>query len=144
MRKSGLAVVALAVACWLALAATPRAHAEGSDGLEPVMKRMNQALKTLKKAVKDPAQQAVAEKAVQDLEASALAAKGMVPPGLSKSGAERDAAIASYRAMMMNVLRQAIDLEEAIQDKKADDAAKIIASIEDLEKQGHKEFRKEG
>jgi hypothetical protein len=46
----------------------------------------------------------------------------------------------SYRVMMSSMMRTLLDLEDAVHDKKMDDAKKLLATIDEIEEQGHAEF----
>lgn len=147
LKATGWAGVIVLVAISLAgLAAAERG--EGGDGnakgdnLEHLMKSMEKGLNAIKKDVKDEKQQARMLQLVAQFEKDVLTAKGIIPGRIArKTGDEKDKAIAEYRGMMSNVLRQALDLEDSISENKPDEALKVIDQIVEIEKQGHKEFR---
>ena len=126
----------------LLLVATPLLYADGD--LEHPMEAMEKIYKTLKKQVKDETKRDANLKLIADFQKQVLIANGLLPEGVSRlSGDEKEKAVTSYRTMMLNLLRSALDLEEALVNKKYDDAEKEIATLLEIEKSGHKEFRKE-
>lgn len=114
------------------------------NSLSSAMGEMNRMLQDIKKVAADPAQ---AEQALKDLatfERDVAICKLLVPPevnGITDAKAKAEA-IASYRAMMNGLTKTALDLEDAVNDKKADDIKKLIAQLDEIEKKGHAEFKK--
>lgn len=109
--------------------------------LEGTMGRMGKALGAIKKAAADPAKYADALKAVAELEAASIQAKGLLPPYVDKlTGDAKQKAAEEYRTMIMGLIRTELDLEDALMNKKADDVKTGIASLEEIMKKGHEEF----
>jgi len=108
------------------------------------METMEKIYKTLKKQIKDETNRDSSLKLIQEFQLNVLVAKTLTPPGLDKlTPEEKEKAITSYRTLMMNVLRTAIDLEQALLEKNFVQAEEELKTIHDLEDTGHKEFRKE-
>ncbi len=113
--------------------------------LESAMSDMNRMLRALKTEAADPAK---AEQTLTDLitfQRDVAISKALVPPTVNRlPAAEKAKSLASYRAMMNGLTRTLLDLEDAVNDKKPDDIKKLLAQLDQIEKQGHAEFKPAG
>ena len=111
------------------------------QGLEGAMKDMKRMYKALKAEAADPTKIEQSLKDIAQLQRDVVIAKGLVPPSVNhQSGDAKAEELTNYRAMMISMIRSLLDLEEAVVAKKADDVKKVLGEIEELQKQGHKEF----
>jgi hypothetical protein len=112
--------------------------------LEHEMQAINRSFKIIRKQVSDPSQNASTLAAVLDMEQHTLAAKSAVPRSATTmpTAAENADKLDDFHAIMLSVLRQELDLEEQLRANKNDKAAQTVASLHDLESQGHQEFRR--
>jgi hypothetical protein len=110
--------------------------------LEREMETMGRAFKRLQAQIKDKTQNESSLAQITIFEQSALACKGAVPPAVAKLGEqERAKQLHDYRNMMVNLLQQALDLEEQLLAGDNTKAADTLATMDEIQKQGHKEFR---
>jgi hypothetical protein len=113
--------------------------------LSSAMGDMNRMLRALKAEASDPAK---AEQTLTDLvnfQRDVAVSKAQLPPAMNRLPADQKAkSIASYRAMMNGLTRTLLDLEDAVNDKKPDEIKKLLAKLDEFEKQGHAEFRPNG
>jgi len=119
------------------------AAAAAPANLEAAMSDMNRMLSAIKREAADPAQ---AEQALRDLltmERDVAISKLLTPPTVNRmpNADEKAKALASYRSMMTGLTRTLLDLEDAVTNKKPDDVKKLIATLDDIEKHGHEEFK---
>ena len=117
-----------------------RGGAQAPANLGGAMGDMNRMLTAIKAEAADPAN---IDKTLHDLaqfERDVSIAKMQTPPVTrAKEKAPADATH-DFRAAMSALQHTAIDLETAVTDKKPDDIKKLIAQLEDIQKQGHAEF----
>jgi hypothetical protein len=113
--------------------------------LQSAMSDMNRTLRTLKAEATDPAK---IEQTLADLatfERDVAISKTQVPPTVNRQPADEKAkSMASYRSMMNGLTRTLLDLEDAVNDKKPDEIKKLLAQLDEIEKQGHAEFKPAG
>ena len=108
----------------------------------PYMQAMNRILRVLQQQVKDPSQNRSTISLVADLEWSTLSAKEAVPlRSTILPDVERQAMLAGYRRLFLTLLRQELDLEEALLNHDDVAAARSLAAIEATENEGHEKFR---
>jgi hypothetical protein len=112
--------------------------------LEREMEGMGRSYKIIRSQVSDASQNASTLQAVMELEQHTLAAKSVVPRAATTmpTAAENAEKLADFQALMLNVLRQELNLEEQLRANQNDKAAATVASLRDLETQGHHEFRR--
>jgi soluble cytochrome b562 len=126
----------LLMSCALCLVLPVRAEEETPLGKQ--MDAMNQAFKGFRKET-DPAKCAALARDAQQ-----AVAKGMLelPAMLVKmpEGPQKAKSAAEYRKMMGKLYVSLCEVEEAYLAGKSDDAAKILASLKDVKKQGHDKF----
>jgi soluble cytochrome b562 len=110
--------------------------------LEKEMQAIEKPYKQLGRYVKDATKNQRSLSLIADMEQHTLVAKGMTPK-IPKSVPEDQHAkyLSDYRAMMVNMVREELDLEEALIEGKNDKAAESIKALHDIEEQGHKEFK---
>lgn len=146
MAKSMATAMAVLMVLALAMATL---HADGprqgkGPDLEHLMESMEKAQRAITRDVKEKNATESTLKAIADMQRDALAAKGAVPEAIAKlTGEAKTKALASYRGMMNNIVRQLLDLEDVVGEKKYAEAEEILTAIKEIEKQGHKEFRQE-
>lgn len=127
--------------------AAPAARGRGGPtvpaNLENAMSEMNRMLQDLKKVAADPAQAEQALKDCATFERDVAICKLLVPPQITRmtDAAAKAEALTSYRAMMTGLTKTALDLEDAINEKKPDDVKKYLAQLEETEKMGHTELK---
>lgn len=112
------------------------------QSLENNMKAMNRAFKTIGRQIDDATKDESTLKLVSDLQAATAAAKGQLPDQLAKLEGEAKAkAAADYRKQMMQALKEAIELEEALVGGNREGAKAAYAKIDQQMKEGHKAYR---
>jgi soluble cytochrome b562 len=118
---------------------------EPSTPLEEQMGKMNDAFKKLRGgAVADATKNEASLAAVADIKAAATAALKLEP----KTKAEKPAAdqakfVSDYQAKMKEFIGEVDKLAAALKAGNNEEATKIFATIGDLQKADHKEFRKQ-
>ena len=112
--------------------------------LDASMKAMNRSVKALKALVSDPAKKDEALKAVSEAQRACAACKAMPLPQKFTArapDAEAKAKIeAEFRGDLRKNLRLLLDLEDAIVAGKTDEAAAILAKVEELRDHAHEEI----
>lgn len=123
--------------------ATPPADDEKKTDLEVRMDHMGRAFRKLKKQVADPAQNASSLDLVGKMQQAAKEALDLTPEKTADLPADQQAKfIADFKAGMQGMQDEFSKLSDALTAGKNDDAVKIVAEIDALEKKDHKEFRK--
>ncbi|MBV8782276.1 MAG: hypothetical protein JO353_12845 [Phycisphaerae bacterium] len=111
--------------------------------LEHEMGAMERDFHTIERQVKNSSQNASTLAAVLDMEEHTLSAKSVAPrsattmPTTAANGEKE----ADYHAMMINLLREELNLEEELHAGQNDEAVKTVSAMNDLEHEGHDEFR---
>jgi hypothetical protein len=127
------------------LAASTGADARSEQALErpmPHMQAMNRVFTLLREQAKDPSKKRESISLVTDLEWSTFSAKEATPLRATiLSDAERKAMLDAYRRQFLKLLRQELDLEEALLNNDTRAAAALITAIETTENEGHEKFR---
>ena len=149
MNRKWMWVCALiGAAILMPIGARVRAEDEkGKPELEKVMEQIDKVYKQIGRWVKDPKNNEKALAKLEDMQRLTVQAKGMTPAHAAKvPEAERAKFVKEYRAMMGNMLRQELDLEDQLLEGQNDKAAETVKTLKELEENGHKEFRpkKEG
>lgn len=138
-KSSALAACLLAFLALLLFA--PQAHS--NEELEDAMEHMERPYKQLKKHLKNPAERESCLKWIAEFQKYALQSKAVLPESIGDLPPEqRQKASDAYRTMMVNLLRATLDIEQALIEKDFDTAAKEFLTLEKLDIEGHKEFRK--
>jgi hypothetical protein len=105
---------------------------------------MNQMLDLdfdVKKDYADPANMNQTLREIAFFERDVAYCKLHLAPSVNKlDGDDKVTETDSYRVMMSSMMRTLLDLEDAVHDKKFDDAKKLLATIDEIEEQGHAEF----
>jgi soluble cytochrome b562 len=110
--------------------------------VETDMKSMNDCLKQLKAQVADNTKNESSLALVAKMEAASLEAKGAIPRSMSRfPEADRAKKMEGYRTTMLKLIRSELDLEEQLIAGDNTKAATTLATLGDIEKQGHSEYR---
>ncbi|MBU3684293.1 MAG: hypothetical protein FGM39_09835 [Phycisphaerales bacterium] len=119
---------------------------QGAAGanLEASMKAMNRSVKALKGLLSDPAKKDEALKTVSEAQrACAVCKAAPLPAKFTEKAPDAEAKArieAEFRGDLRKNLRMLLDLEDAILAGKADEAAAILAKIEELRDHAHEEM----
>jgi hypothetical protein len=114
-------------------------------GLGQAMTDMDRNYRAIKADAADPTKQEAVVRNIDTMIRDVAIAKMQVPPTVRRlDAAKQPEALKSYNAMMVNLLKTLIDLEESVNDKKVDDIKKNIATIEEIQQKGHAEFMPQG
>ena len=125
------------------VAQAPAQDDDKQTDLEMRMSRMARALRKLKKQVADPAQNASSLQLVATMQAAAKEALDLTPAKAADLPADQQAKfVDDFKAGIKGMMDEFTKLSDALTAGRNDDAAKIVAEIDALEKKGHKEFRK--
>jgi len=136
-----LAVSVIGAAVLGARATFPRA-AQTVERPMPHMQAMNRVFRLLREQAKDPSQNRSSISLVTDLEWSTFSAKEAVPlRSTILPDAERRTMLDAYRRQFLKLLRQELDLEEALLNDDRAAVSSLLAAIEDTENEGHEKFR---
>ncbi|HSV16105.1 MAG TPA: cytochrome b562, partial [Tepidisphaeraceae bacterium] len=147
--KRGIVFAGVATLALAHLAAEPAARpttrpggARASVNLNHEMESMGRAFKALQRQINDSAQNASSLALVGELQQHTMLAKSAaVPKNVATPNEDPAQSAADYHGMMLNLLRQELDLEEQLLDNQNDKAAATLKSIDELQDQGHKEFQ---
>ena len=127
------------------LAGTQGSTAQAGQQVErpmPHMQAMNRVFSLLREQARDPSRNRESISLVTDLEWSTFSAKEATPLRATiLSDAERKAMLDGYRRQFLKLLRQELDLEEALLNNDNRAAAALVAAIEATENEGHEKFR---
>ena len=108
------------------------------------MKSMNRALKALSAQVSDPAKKSENLQLINDLQRSAVSAKGAkLSEGVTKKATD-DAAktemALKYRRDMIELVKVLLDIEEDLLDDQFDAAKSNLDKIAEMRDDGHKDM----
>jgi protein-disulfide isomerase len=129
-------------------AGTSAAPAASSDDekktdLEVRMDHMGRAYRKLKKQIADPAQNDSSLKLIATMQQAAKEALEFTPAKAADLPADQQAKFEEdFKAGIQGMQDEFTKLADAVTAGKNDDAVKIVAEIDALEKKDHKEFRK--
>jgi hypothetical protein len=116
---------------------------EKKTDLEVRMEHMGKAYRKLKKQVADPAQNASSLKLLATMQEAAKEALEFTPAKAADLPADQQAKFEEdFKAGIQGMQDEFTKLSDALTAGKNDDAVKIVADIDALEKKDHKEFRK--
>jgi cytochrome b562 len=116
---------------------------EKKTDLEMRMDRMARAYRKLKKQVADPTQNASSLQLVATMQDAAKEAMDLTPAKAADLPADQQAKfVEDFKAGIKGMQDEFTKLSDALTAGKNDDAVKIVAEIDALEKKDHKEFRK--
>jgi hypothetical protein len=115
--------------------------AQRAVNLEHEMENMGRALKKLQGQISDASQNASSIVLIQQMQASTVAAKSVVPGRIARlPDAEKTEKLKDYRSMLLSLLRLETDLEEHLMDNDNTKAADVLQQMGDLQKKGHDEL----
>jgi soluble cytochrome b562 len=127
----------------LALRAQPPVSAHEETELEGKMDALNGAFRKLRRQIGDATKNAESLKLVEEIRRAADEGAKLIPAkaaGLAES--ERAKFVADYQGKMKAFGAKVTELEAALKADKNEEAAKILAALGAMQKEGHKEFRK--
>lgn len=131
------------LSCALGLSVVSARSAEEKDTtpLGKQMEAVSDAYKAFRKET-DPVKGA---SRARDAQQGALKAAMEIPAMVKDmpEGPEKIKAAVEYRKMMGKLFISLCEVEEAFNNGKLDDVAKIVASLKDMKKEGHEKFVKE-
>jgi len=111
--------------------------------MEKKMEKMNGAFRKLRKQVADPASNAASLELVATMQACAADAVKLVPAKAADiPEADRAKFIASFQDKMKSFQDELVKLAALLKDNKNEEATKLVASLAQLQKEDHKEFRR--
>jgi hypothetical protein len=123
--------------------ATAQGDSDEKTDLEVRMDHMGRAYRKLKKQVGDPAQNASSLQLVATMQKAAKEALQFTPAKTADLPADQQAKfVEDFKAGIQGMQDEFTKLSDALTAGKNDDAIKIVAEIDALEKKDHKEFRK--
>jgi hypothetical protein len=106
------------------------------------MRSMDQAFNGIQAQYSDPTKNNSTLMLLTTFETQAIAAKSVLPPAINRMPeADRKKATDEYRLMLRNLVRASLDLEDQITAGDTTKAAATIATMREIEKSGHAEFR---
>ena len=112
--------------------------------LEERMHAMEDAIRALRRSLRDPAKQADSLASLAKLEGDIIAAKSETPRMASKlPESERPNFVVEYRREMLRMLEHAIAVEKAVLDGKQDEALAAFEALRGLEDPAHARFTPE-
>ncbi len=124
-------------------AAAPMHHDEDETELGGKMDKMNGAFKKLKKQVDDSSKNEDSLKLVATMRSYAVEASKLEPAKKADVPADKQADfVAAYQKKMTQTIAEIDKISDALKAGQNDVAAKLIADLNDMEKDGHKQFRR--
>ena len=112
------------------------------NSLGSAMSDMGRTWRRVKTESIDPTKEEQALTDISTMERDVAIAKTHIPDKVQAlTGDAKDKAIADYHATMLALLRKFTDLEQAVLDKKGNDAKPLLTDIDKLQAEGHKKFR---
>jgi hypothetical protein len=140
-------VFALAVSCFsispVALNAQAAASAHAETELEGKMDTLNGAFRKLRRQVTDATKNAESLKLVAEIKAASEESVKLIPAKAADLPEdERAAFVSAYQTKMKEFFAKLGELEAALKAGQNEQAAKIVAALGDLQKDGHKTFKK--
>lgn len=122
----------------------PAGAEEEETELEKHMLTIQDDIKALRRAVRDPQKRDEALRLVDSLQAASLACKSLVPMKAEGLGElERSAFITNYRREMLSFMRGLFSLEDAILDGDMDIAGETLKRLRAVEDPSHEKFMKD-
>jgi hypothetical protein len=108
------------------------------------MEKIEDAVKLLRKHMKEPATYPAALDALAEIEQHSLQAKQLAPAAAAKLPAGEQAAFrTAYRRQMVDFLRHQLDLEAALLDGNAEAAKSAFDAFREMEDPSHERFAPE-
>lgn len=132
---------------WILLCSFVVSTAQGEEKAETelgaAMSKMNRAFRQLKKQTRDPVDFAGAIKSVGLLKEASKAAAGHRPElAAEKAPDTQPGFIAEYHEAMREMLKVVDQLETSLKAGDRARSAELVAKLSDLQKSGHKKFKK--
>lgn len=145
MKIPGLLLFAALVFGTVVFASTARQEAAPAavqeTRLMAHMERMEQALDTLRRSLREPAENAKSLDLVQEMLEAALASRRETPKmTASLPEGERAAFVLEYRKQMVRLAGALLDLEVALLDGNHEEALKVYKNLKKMEEAGHERF----
>lgn len=119
------------------------ARAETAVSAEQAMNQINRNLRRLQRQAADSTKKVDNLKLVNEAQRGAVSAKGAIPRGPwseETDAAKQAQALEPYRRHLIALTRKLLDLEVAILDGKNEDATTLLADIQTLKLEAHKEM----
>jgi soluble cytochrome b562 len=141
--KIRLSLLALACALFIAPVQAQPAGKDVETELGEKMDKMGAAFRALRRQAADPSKNADSLAKVAAMKEQAQASIKLEPAKTADLPAgERAAFVANYRAEMKKFVTMIDSLEAAFKANKNEEAAKILGTMADAQKAGHKDFQK--
>lgn len=116
---------------------------EKKTELEVRMGRVGKAFRKLRKQVADPTQNASSLELLSTMQAAMKEAEALTPAKAQDLPEDQRAKfVEDFKSGIMAMEDEFAKLSDALTAGKNDDAVKIVAEIQDLEKKDHKEFKR--
>jgi soluble cytochrome b562 len=117
--------------------------ADKKTDLEVRMDKVGKAFRKLRKQVADPTQNASSLELLSKMQAAMKEAEALTPAKAQDLPEDQRAKfVEDFKSGIMAMEDEFAKLSDAITAGKNDDAVKIVAEIQDLEKKDHKEFKR--
>jgi soluble cytochrome b562 len=147
-RTRSLFPTLIAALLGLAFVAAPAAHAadkekkKGEDTpLGKAMEELGDAVKALKKSVKDPAKKEESIKLIDKAYQASVTSKIHLPAMLAKvPEADKAKTVDGYRKMMAQTIAELAKLEQQVLEGKTEDAVATMKALKTLEDDGHEKY----
>jgi hypothetical protein len=124
-------------------AAAPAAK-QGATPLAQQMERIDEAMRFLKRAIRDPEQKDACLTQIALAQQACLSSKALAPKMAARQGdAERPVFLAAYRKGMAALLIEFTKLEVAVLDGDRDAAVASFKKLETMQDEGHSQFTDE-
>ena len=118
---------------------------EQGNNLHQQMENMGRLFKRLKAQVSDSTKNESSIDLVTQMEQVTLASKNQIPRLVQRMPTTQQSdETLSYRQMMLDLFRDELDLEENLLNSDNKKAAEIVQKMDQLQRDGHKEFRPKG
>jgi len=149
MKANQAWIVGLCAGALLLGISTQSHAADGADRapttqstMEREMQLIEKPYKQLQRYVKDPKKNEKSLALVTEMQIHTILSKAIVPKVPDSVPADQRAKyISDYRAMMANMVREELDLEDALIEGNQAKAVESMKSLHDIEEQGHEDFR---
>ncbi len=135
-------LLGLAIAAPIVLAADKKgADKEADTPLAKAMDELGDAVKALKKTVKDPAKKEESIKLIDKAYQASVTSKIHLPNMMAKvPEADKQKTIDGYRKMMAQTIAELAKLEMQVLDGKTEEASETMKQLKVLEDEGHEKY----
>lgn len=114
----------------------------GGKNLERTMEHMGSSFKKLKKQIPDKEQTVAALETIKSMQSDTITAKSIIPGSVNKLPADQQAeGKKDYLKMLSHTLELECTIEQSLLDGDLTAAQKSFDEMNDLMKEGHKEFK---